>query len=192
MTMHPDLAPCQSDILLELFLELDAVTPEGIRAQLVEGEIVVTTPPVGRHEHCLSRFTSRLVRQRYEFGISAHKGLVLPAHGPHPDNHVIPDLTVVGAREFRGTPPWWRPDEEIKLVVEVTGARPELDRIAKRHSYALGGIPSYLLIDRDRTTTTLFGEPQDDDYRKAHSVPFGKPLPLPAPFSFDLETTDFL
>ncbi|AQY20418.1 hypothetical protein T261_04558 [Streptomyces lydicus] len=50
----------------------------------------------------------------------------------------------------------------------------------------------YLLIDRDRATTTLFSEPQDDDYCKTHSAPFGKPLPLPAPFSFDLETTDFL
>ncbi|MFF4603589.1 Uma2 family endonuclease [Streptomyces sp. NPDC001339] len=182
----------QSAILLEIFHELDAVTPEGVRAQLIEGEIVVTTPPAGRHEHCWSRLTRQLVRQCSWIGISGHKGLILPSYGPHPDNHVIPDLTVVGRREFRGAPPWWRPDRELKLVAEITGHRPDLDRIAKRRTYALGGVPLYLLIDRERATTTLLREPSDGDYQVQYTAAFGKPVPLPAPFSFDLDTSDFV
>ncbi|MEU9116269.1 Uma2 family endonuclease [Streptomyces sp. NPDC048483] len=184
-------ADTQSAILLEIFLELDAASPECVRAQLIEGEMVVTTAQAGRHEHCLSRFTKQLVRHD-GFSISAHKGLILPSYGPHPDNHVIPDLTIVGRREFRGAPPWWRPDRELKMVVEATGDRPELDRTAKRRTYARGRIPLYLLIDRDRSATTLFREPSDGDYLVHHTAAFGKPVPLPAPFSFDLETTDFL
>ncbi|MYT30813.1 MULTISPECIES: Uma2 family endonuclease [unclassified Streptomyces] len=182
----------QSAILLEIFHELDAAAPEVIRAQLVEGEMVVTTAQEGRHEHCWSELTRQLVRECPEISISARKGLVLPSHGPHPDNHLIPDLTVVGRREFRGAPPWWRPDGELRMVAEITGDRPELDRIAKCRSYALGAVPLYLLIDRERATATLHSRPSDGDYLVRHSVRFGTPLPLPAPFSFDLETADFL
>ncbi|MGW1379601.1 Uma2 family endonuclease [Streptomyces sp. NPDC002446] len=193
--MPTEHGTCESDgqsaILLQIFHELDAVVPDVIRAQLIEGEMVVTTAQAGRHEHCWSRLTRQLVRRHPWIDISARKGLILPSYGPHPDNHVIPDLAVVGRREFRGAPPWWRPDGELKLVAEITGDRPDLDRVAKRRTYALGEIPLYLLIDRDRATTTLFREPSDGDYQVHHASAFGKPLPLPAPFSFDLETTDF-
>jgi hypothetical protein len=38
---------------------------------------------------------------------------------------------------------------------------------------------------------TLFAEPEGDDYQAACRQPFGKPIELPAPFSFTLETGDF-
>lgn len=38
---------------------------------------------------------------------------------------------------------------------------------------------------------TLFSEPEDDDYHKVVWVPIGKPLELPEPFEFELDTSEF-
>jgi hypothetical protein len=84
------------------------------------------------------------------------------------------------------------PCEGVAMVVEVTSTRPEADREAKRRCYARGGISLYLLVDRDDSSVTLFSDPEKDDYRQLCILPFGKPFPLPDPFVFDLDTTDFL
>ncbi|MER7991060.1 Uma2 family endonuclease [Streptomyces noursei] len=180
------------ETLLDFFLSLD--TPEGFRAELVEGEIVVTPPPDGNHE----RFFSRLVRQvlqhaETDMDVSGATGLLLPRGGRCPQNHVIPDATFapVDLDLFRGAESWM-PSDGVALVIEVTSRRAERDRVDKRHCYARAGIPLYLLADRDASTLTLFNEASGDDYAGQTTVPFGKPLPLPAPFSFDLDTAEFL
>lgn len=38
----------------------------------------------------------------------------------------------------------------------------------------------------------MFWSPASVDYQELHAAAFGKPLPLPEPLAFDLETTDFL
>ncbi|MFJ4057520.1 hypothetical protein [Streptomyces albogriseolus] len=38
----------------------------------------------------------------------------------------------------------------------------------------------------------LFGDPEGDAYRERRTRPLGKPLTLPEPFEFDLDTADFL
>lgn len=45
-------SPSQEDILLEGFLSLHS--PDGLRAELIEGEIIVAAPPDGDHEDCIS------------------------------------------------------------------------------------------------------------------------------------------
>ncbi|SFD16459.1 hypothetical protein [Streptomyces aidingensis] len=46
--------------------------------------------------------------------------------------------------------------------------------------------------DRLKTFLALFSSPRRTGYAAEYRVPFGKPLPLPEPFGFDLETSDFL
>lgn len=53
-------------------------------------------------------------------------------------------------------------------------------------------LPLYLLVDRESSWITLFSDPETDDYQELRAVAFGKPLPLPQPFAFDLDTADFL
>ncbi|WP_424707696.1 Uma2 family endonuclease [Kitasatospora acidiphila] len=189
----PDSATVsQNEILEEVFLDL--ITPEGLRAELIEGEVIVSSPPDGHHEHCLSRFLCQVARESAtDMLASGSKGLLLPGGEHRPRNYAIPDATIVPLerRLFRGAPPWMDP-AGVTMVVEVTSSKPLQDRIAKRHCYALAGIPLYLLIDRDESRITLFSTPEGDDYTESQSVAFGKPLPLPEPFAFELQTHDFL
>ncbi|MFE0042551.1 Uma2 family endonuclease [Streptomyces albireticuli] len=181
------------DFLPELFLELDKHAPEGLRAELIEGEIIVSSLPVGSHEHCLSEIFIQVARRSVtSVSGSGHKGLILPSQEPFPPNHIIPDATFTprDTRLFRGAPPWM-PSAGVSMVVEVTGIAPDRDRIAKRHCYARAAIPLYLLVDREQGTVTLHSDPVGEDYEDAHSTAFGKALPLPAPFSFDLDTSEF-
>ncbi|MEU6675695.1 Uma2 family endonuclease [Streptomyces sp. NPDC046925] len=180
-----------AEVLLEGFLAFD--TPEGFRAELIEGEIVVTPPPDGDHEHCISLIVSQVIRRsRTDMQFSGNKGLKLKSGDACPENHAIPDGTFVPGelRLFRGAEPWM-PCAGVSLVAEVTGAKPQADREAKRRCYARGGIPLYLLIDREGSSVTLFRDPEGDDYREHCTLPFGKAMALPEPFGFELETAEF-
>ncbi|MDH6113367.1 Uma2 family endonuclease [Kitasatospora sp. MAP12-15] len=184
--------PTQEEILLEAFLGLD--TPEGLRTELIEGEIIVSLPTDGDHEDCIGVLIDQVIRSSStRMQVSGYKGLRLPSGGRCPKNHAIPDATFapLELRLFRGAPPWMDPDG-VAMVVEVTSSKPLQDRIAKRHCYARAKIPLYLLIDRDESKVSVFGKPEGDEYTEVHLAPFGKPLALPEPFAFELDTAPFL
>ena len=172
--------PLPADDLLRTFLELD--TPPGFKAELVEGEIVVAPPPDGDHEDAIARFARAVARQAAEeLYVSGGRGLVTPL------GRFIPDATVAPVGTFRGEGSWVAPDG-VLLVLEVTSTHPQKDREAKRLGYAAAGIPCHLLVDRDEGRATLFTDPDGGDYTAHTQVSFGKPLDLPAPFSFALDT----
>ncbi len=189
---HEPLTQDHDHVLLEGFLALD--TPEGFRAELIEGEIVVTPPPDGDHESYINMILKQVIRRSAsDMDFSGNKGLTVPRGGLCVRNHVIPDGTFAPTELdlFPGAESWM-PCEGVSMVVEVTSTKPDRDRKAKRHCYARGGIPLYLLVDRDNSDVTLFSDPENGDYRQHVTVPFGKRLDLPAPFSFSLETTRFV
>ncbi|MDP5311620.1 Uma2 family endonuclease [Streptomyces poriferorum] len=192
MSAVPHEPLSQAEVLLEGFLALD--TPEGFRAELIEGEIVVTPPPDGDHEDYISLIMKQVIRKaRTDMDFSGNKGLKLRSGGGCPRNHVIPDGTFAptGLRLYRGADPWM-PCEGVALVVEVTSSRPAADRTGKRHCYARGPVPLYLLVDREQSSVTLFSDPRGDDYRQHCTIPFGKSIRLPEPFALDLETGAFI
>ncbi|MER5479126.1 Uma2 family endonuclease [Streptomyces sp. NPDC002734] len=181
-----------SDVVLEGFLALD--TPEGFRAELIEGEIVVTPPPDGDHEKYINLLAKQVYRMsETDMDFSGNKGLKLARGGACPKNHVVPDGTFAPSSLdlFGGAEPWM-PCDGVAMVVEVTSSRATTDREAKRRCYARGGVPLYLLVDRELSSLTLFGEPEGDDYLRAVKGPFGKPVALPEPFGFELDTSEFL
>lgn len=182
----------QADVLLEGFLALD--TPEGFRAELIEGEIVVTPPPDGDHEDYIGLIVEQVYeRSHRRMQFAGNKGLLLESGGACPKDRVIPDGTFAPRelRLYRGADSWM-PCDGVALVLEVTSTKPRADRETKRRCYARAGIPLYLLIDREISAITLFSDPEKDEYRERCTRPLGKPLTLPEPFAFDLDTADFL
>ncbi|WP_431683930.1 Uma2 family endonuclease [Kitasatospora sp. KL5] len=172
--------PLPADDLLRTFLELD--TPPGFKAELIEGEIVVTSPPDGSHETVFALLAREFMRRSAaELDLSGMKGLITPS------GRFIPDGTISPVGHFEHAAPW-ADAAGVLLVFEITSTRPEKDRGAKRLGYAAAGIPCYLLIDRDEGRATLFTDPADGDYTVHVQAAFGKPLDLPAPFSFALDT----
>ncbi|MCX5557225.1 Uma2 family endonuclease [Streptomyces sp. NBC_00038] len=191
MTVAARESLAQGEVLLEGFLALG--TPEGFRAELIEGQIVVTQPPDGDHEDYISLIMKQVIRRSgTDMDFSGNKGLKLKSGGAYPKNHAIPDgtFTCTELRLFRGADSWM-PCDGVAMVMEVTPTKPGTGE-AKRRCYARGGIPLYLLVDREASSVTLFSDPERDDYRQHCTLPFGKPLALPEPFAFDLDTTDFL
>jgi Uma2 family endonuclease len=178
--------------LLQEFLSLD--TPEGHRAELIDGEIVVTPPPYGTHEHIVGRVAKQVfLKSSTEMDFAGQKGLIVPDRGLVEAGRVIPDATFAPAHRclFLGADPWM-PAAGVAMVVEVTSSHAAYDREAKRHSYAGAKIPLYLLVDREVSRVTLFRDPAGDDYSSMTIESFGGGIKLPEPFSFILETAEFI
>jgi Uma2 family endonuclease len=192
MTREPEAQPDepQPGNVLREFLSLEI--PDGYRAQLIDGEIIVTPPPGGNHEHCISRIVKQvLAHSAVPMDFSGNKGLAVPAVAGR--NMLIPDVTFAPEELslFADAPSWMRPSG-VAMVVEVTSNLADIDRTSKRRAYAAARIPLYLLVGRDDKTVTLFSGPSRDTYISTATVPFGDPLDLPEPFSFTLETARFI
>lgn len=188
MTRDPG---AQAEFMLADFLNLD--TPEGYRAELIDGEIVVTSPPDGNHQRAIWHILEQVVRSssaRMQY--SGQSGLIVPSHGIPDEGRFIPDAIFAPAEldVFHNAPSWMSPDG-IELVVEVTSSRPDLDRNKKRGAYAGAGIPLYLLVDRQHRRVTLFSNPEFGDYSRTSAASFGRKLNLPKPFDFLLDTASF-
>ena len=104
----------------------------------------------------------------------------------------VPDAVVVHPDAQTG-------DEEraaIALVIEVTSpASPDTvlnDRATKPRQYAKAGIPLYLLVDQERAEWTLYALAEGwQRYQVAADGKYGEPVPLPAPFGFEIATTEW-
>lgn len=186
MTRDPDES---AEILLADFLTFDA--PEGYRAELIDGEIVVTPPPDGRHGSDIYRLLAQFVQKSstaLEF--SPQTGLIVPSQENPGGDRFIPDGVFAPASLLRNAPSWM-PPKGVALVLEVTSSRADLDRNAKRYAYAAAEIPLYLLVDRQRRKVTLFSHPTRGDYTQTNDAAFGDKLALPGPFDFELDTAPF-
>ena len=183
-------APAYHDQLVEDVLvvhdELDV--PEGHKAEVIEGRIVLSPTPTPRH----GLIFTRLARQI---------GRLLPDNMDHTNNitlempatreRYIPDLVVMSVDKLESDN-WLCQAKDAKLVAEIVSpSNARDDRVIKVRGYAASGVPIYLLIDPLEKEVTLFTEPAGECYRQAHRVPFGAVIALPEPYDAEIDTSVF-
>ncbi|WP_441249310.1 Uma2 family endonuclease [Kitasatospora sp. McL0602] len=163
--------------------------PSGWKIEVSGDEIIMMAGPSVVHQRNLL-----VVREQFDahrptdLMPSENTDLASPNIGKlrNPDLTYIP-ITVVerGGNEV--------PAELAAIAVEIVSpSNPENDLIGKVRDYPLMNIPLYLLIDPRDGEITLFSDPAGGSYHRRWNGRFGDRVPVPAPFGFDLATTELL
>lgn len=172
--------------------------PEGFRAELIGGAIVMSPTSVGLHHGLLRRLTREFLEARlpertdwttFPLTVRIPEGVDGDAEG------YIPDLVVVDEEAMWDGEHWKFDPDVVHLVVEVVsrGSQSQRDdRFHKPIGYASAGVPLYLLIDPLRRQTTLFAKPDAKAYTSKNCVRFGDKIPFPEPFGGVLDTSIFI
>lgn len=182
------------DYLLQTWRELDV--PEGWRAEIDEGQIVLVPPPHAHHNGIAAK-VQRSLYATLPDDLEVYQTLGI--HVAPLGKLYVPDLVVMPTELIDAADPETSDPldaAEALLVVEITSrGNAREDRTKKYRAYARAGVPMYLPIDRFDTRgpmSTLFTEPNDDGtFKHTDAAPFGKPLALPAPFDVSLPTGEF-
>lgn len=137
----------QWDYLLRTWQELDV--PEGWRAEIDEGQIVLVPPPHAHHNGIAAKV------QRCLYGNLPDELEIYQTLGVHvapSDKLYVPDLVVMPSELIDAADPDVSAPmdaSEALLVVEITSkGNAREDRTKKYRAYARAGVPMYLLIDR--------------------------------------------
>ncbi|MFF6994986.1 Uma2 family endonuclease [Streptomyces sp. NPDC008313] len=162
--------------------------PEGVRVELLRGEIVMMASPDLVHNLIVEEVQDQIPRKRWARLQTQDVDIIDEASEP------VPDLVVL-ERELRPDSGRLLPSQLITLVVEVV-SKTSVDRDygAKRSIYAAGRVPAYLVVDPVVAHCVLLTEPVGDgqgaDYRAQRISKFGDPLPLEF-LGVELDTSEF-
>jgi len=182
--------------MLRTWEELDV--PEGCRAEIIEGALILVAPPKPEHSQIVWQISKALTREILRDGsriAEAEVHQTVDVRVPLRSSLYVPDLLVLPHPVMEYAP--GNLVSDALLVVEVTSkSTADRDRKPKLRGYANAGIPLCLLVDRwgpesDRSEVTLFSDPENGRYTGATKVPFGKEIRLPEPFGITLDTGGF-
>lgn len=101
-----------------------------------------------------------------------------------------PDIYVVNPDAAENDTPF-APCESLALVGELTSTSTRGNDLTVKLDIYGRSVPVYLLFDMKKRELTVYSEPSERGYRTHTTVQFGKPVQIPAPFDFELDTTAF-
>ncbi|MEU1307929.1 Uma2 family endonuclease [Streptomyces cinnamoneus] len=164
--------------------------PIGYRAEIIGGNIVMSPWSKGRYLSILNS----LRRQLDAHVPSGHEAMTTPnlyvfpqqERGYGPDLHVA-DTEAIYIDDIL------LPGSALSLVAEQTSpSTRNIDLADKVKVYGLGEVPVYVLIDMRKATVTVYHDPAPDQGYQAHTqVKFGDKVHIPAPFDFELDTSEW-
>ena len=164
--------------------DLEKLPDDGHRYEILEGSLVMTPPPGGRHQNAgaelldLLRATSPPGwRALYELGVRIPRG------------NFVPDIVVL--RPGADLDVIWHDPADVALVVEIASPSTEtMDRGTKTLKYAEAGIPAYWRIGRDGTLVVY--ELVDGEYAVIATVLPGESWTAAQPFPVTVAPADLL
>lgn len=170
----------------EIFENLEV--PEGFKAELLRGDIVMMAGPDVVHNRIVRSVQDQIPHDRWER--LQTQDISIPGESSEPQ----PDLVVMELGAFDG-PGRLIPAPAVTLLMEVV-SKSSVDRDygEKRSIYAAGQVPVYLIIDpmaaHSVVLTDPIGKGEDADYRTERTFKFGAPVPLDL-LGVKLETAGF-
>ncbi|MFF8974056.1 Uma2 family endonuclease [Streptomyces sp. NPDC014995] len=173
--------------MLRIVEELD--TPAGYKAELIRGKIVVSPWSKLRYLRPMRRLRAQIEAHAPEGHVTETSPFLFVF--PSSERGYGPDLFVADESAF---------DAEgrhadgaaLSLVAELTSdSAKDADWLDRMETYGRI-VPVYLLPDMKVGEITAFWDPSPKGYRSRTTAPFGRPVRIPAPFDFDLDTSGFV
>lgn len=157
--------------LAEFLRMMEIGTFDGMKVELIEGELERMPPPGNIHGLRQISLLAQLIamvgaeRVRAEQGIDLGDDTLVACDGAILSTPVIDNRMLTPA--------------DLLLVIEVAETTQRRDTEMKRIKYATAGIPFYWVVDGRRSVTHVYREPVDGDYAQIATVRFGSPLAVP-------------
>ncbi|CCB76741.1 MULTISPECIES: Uma2 family endonuclease [Streptomycetaceae] len=175
-----------STTLDEMFELIEGRVPEGYRAEIIEGEIVMN-PQRFVHGTIIRLIGDDLAKAR---GRSAPILWDMRVDFPGTLNGYAPDLALV-ARDAKAAPNGTYAYQDLELVAEVVSHSSRRDDYGvKLQTYASALVPVYLLADPKLGYVHVHNTPRDGAYTNVDTWAFGQAFTLPVS-QIRIDTSDW-
>ena len=157
------------------------------RYELVDGELLVTPGPSGRHQRIVLRLAHLLLPYLTEHKIG--EVFLGPAELPLvTGERYEPDLFVVPLVEGRRPAVPLAATKPVLIGETLSPGSSRHDRITKRRAFQRNGVPDYWIVDGDAEVFEIW---HPDDERPEIADERLVWLPVGAPVGFELDVRDF-
>lgn len=173
--------------MLRIVEEMD--TPVGYKAELIRGKIVVSLWSKLRYLRPMRRLRGQVEAHAPEGHVTETSPFLF--RFPGSERGFGPDLFVADEATFDAD--GRHADATVlSLAAELTSdSTKDVDWLDKMDTYGRI-VPVYLLLDMKMQEINVFWDPSPKGYRSRTNVPFGRPVRVPAPFDFELDTSTFV
>ncbi|MFI5656850.1 Uma2 family endonuclease [Streptomyces anulatus] len=168
-----DMADTSDERTLDMMFEWLEPVPEGFKVEIIEGTVHMS-PQRDTHWRIILGIVRQLLPRYKENRLLSDVRIDLPGHL----NGYASDVLALSSDAVKGEDGRWR-YQDIEFVAEVISKNTAAnDYGPKKATYALAGVPVYLIVDPYTGTWRLHTLPKEDEYRSVLSLDFGTPVDL--------------
>lgn len=158
--------------------DLEAMSDDGYRREIIEGTLFVTPAPNGAHQRVGGKLYARLLAGETPETMA----MQAPYDWRVPDGgSVQPDLMVIRRRDFDPNGPLPQTAQPLLVVEVLSPSNRAQDRLLKRDLYERLGVPAYWIVDPlepSIVSLRLADGRYEVEYEGAGSFRTGWPFPL--------------